>query len=158
LDDPERNKQTGLAYRNLAFNDRKPAEAVEKYGGFHYIQHNPQAPDGFEAFIRFVEGFVEQFPQLSLDIERAVAGGGLVVTHSLIKTSPEDRGTAAANFFRLDDGRIVEYWDVLRSVPESAENDQSVVLLLDSCFLVALLGWLAWCGGFVESIIGFSTL
>jgi predicted SnoaL-like aldol condensation-catalyzing enzyme len=121
--DPQKNKQTVLAYYNLAFNDRRPAEAVEKYGGSHYIQHNPQAPDGFEAFIQFVEGFVEQFPQLSLDIKRAVAEGDLVVTHSLLKTSPEDRGTAAADFFRLEDGKIVEHWDVLQSVPESAANE-----------------------------------
>jgi len=113
-----------LAYYNLAFNDRKPAEAVERYGGSHYIQHNPQAPDGSEAFIQLVMGFVEQFPQSSLDIKRAVAEGYLVVTHSLLKTSPEDRGTAAADyFFRLEDGKIVEHWDVLQPVPESAAND-----------------------------------
>ena len=28
--DPEKNKQTVLAYYSLAFNDRRPAEAVEK--------------------------------------------------------------------------------------------------------------------------------
>jgi predicted SnoaL-like aldol condensation-catalyzing enzyme len=121
--DPEQNKQTVLAYYNLAFNDRKPAEAAEKYGGPHYIQHNPQAPDGFEAFVQFVLGFAEQFPQMSLDIKRAVAEGDIVVTHSLLKTSPEDRGTAAADFFRLEDGKIVEHWDVLQPVPESAAND-----------------------------------
>jgi predicted SnoaL-like aldol condensation-catalyzing enzyme len=96
---------------------------VATYGGPHYIQHNPQAPDGFEAFIQLVTGFVEQFPQLSFDIERAVAEGDLVVTHSLLKTSPEDRGTAAADFYRLEDGKIVEHWDVLQPVPESAAND-----------------------------------
>jgi predicted SnoaL-like aldol condensation-catalyzing enzyme len=94
--DPEKNKQTVLAYYNLAFNDRKPTEAVEKYGGSHYIQHNPQAPDGFEAFIQFVEGFVEQFPQMSLDIKRAVAEGDMVVTHSLLKTSAPLRRTSFA--------------------------------------------------------------
>ena len=105
--DPEQNKQTVLAYYNLAFNDRRPAEAVEKYGGSHYIQHNPQAPDGFEAFIQFVEGFVEQFPQLSLDIKRAVAEGDLVVKHSLIKTFPEYCVTSAAVFFIMYYGMIV---------------------------------------------------
>jgi predicted SnoaL-like aldol condensation-catalyzing enzyme len=94
--DAENNKQTVIAYYNMAFNDRKPAEAAEKCGGPHYIQHNPQAPDGFEAFVGFVEGFVEQFPQMSLEIKRVVAEGDMVVTHSLLKTSPEDRGTAAA--------------------------------------------------------------
>ncbi len=64
-------------------------------------------------------GYVEQFPQLSFDIKRAVAEGDLVVTHSLLKTSPEDRGTALANFYRLEDGKIVEHWEVAQPVPES---------------------------------------
>jgi predicted SnoaL-like aldol condensation-catalyzing enzyme len=123
MSDPETNKQTVLAYLNTAFNEKKPAEAVEKYGGSHYIQHNPQAPDGFEAFIQFVGGFLEQFPQVSFDIKRAVAEGDLVVTHSLLKTSPEDRGTAVADFFRLEEGKVVEHWDVLQPIPESAANE-----------------------------------
>jgi predicted SnoaL-like aldol condensation-catalyzing enzyme len=123
VSDPETNKQTVLAYLNTAFNEKKPAEAVEKYGGSHYIQHNPQAPDGFEAFVQFVGGFLEQFPQTSFDIKRAVAEGDLVVTHSLLKTSPEDRGTAVADFFRLEDGKVVEHWDVLQPMPESAANE-----------------------------------
>jgi predicted SnoaL-like aldol condensation-catalyzing enzyme len=86
--DPETNKQTVIAYYNMAFNERKPAEAAQKYGGPHYIQHNPQAPDGFEAFVGFVEGFAEQFPQMSLQIKRSLAEGDMVVTHSLLKTSP----------------------------------------------------------------------
>lgn len=120
---PEKNKQTVIAYLDTAFNEKQPTEAVERYGGSHYIQHNPQAPDGFEAFIQFVTDFVEQFPQLSLDIKRAVAEGDLVVTHSLLKTSPEDRGTATADFFRLEDGKVVEHWDVLQPIPESAANE-----------------------------------
>jgi predicted SnoaL-like aldol condensation-catalyzing enzyme len=123
MTDPQKNKQTVLAYLNTAFNEKKPAEAVQKYGGSHYIQHNPQAPDGFEAFIQFVGGFLEQFPQVSFDIKRAVAEADLVVTHSLLKTSPEDRGTAVADFFRLEEGKVVEHWDVLQPIPESAANE-----------------------------------
>jgi predicted SnoaL-like aldol condensation-catalyzing enzyme len=121
--DPEHNKQTALAFVNTAFTEKKPAEAVENYGGSHYIQHNPQAPDGFEAFIQFVEGFLKQFPQVSYDIKRTVAEGELVALHSLLKTSPEDRGTAVADFFRLEEGKVVEHWDVLQPMPESATNE-----------------------------------
>jgi predicted SnoaL-like aldol condensation-catalyzing enzyme len=60
---------------------------------------------------------------MSLNIKRAVAEGDLVVTHSLLKTSPEDRGTAVADFFRLEDSKIVEHWDVLQPIPESAANE-----------------------------------
>jgi len=121
--DPQKNKQTVLAYLNMAFNEKKPAEAVEKYGGSHYIQHNPQAPDGIEAFIQFVEGFMKQFPQASYDIKRTVAEDDLVALHSLLKTSPEDRGTAVVDFVRLEDGKVVEHWDVMQPIPESAAND-----------------------------------
>jgi predicted SnoaL-like aldol condensation-catalyzing enzyme len=121
--DSEQNKQTALAFVNTAFKEKKPAEAVENYGGSHYIQHNPQAPDGFEAFIQFVEDFLKQFPQVSYDIKRTVAEGELVALHSLLKTSPEDRGTAVADFFRLEEGKVVEHWDVLQPMPESATNE-----------------------------------
>jgi predicted SnoaL-like aldol condensation-catalyzing enzyme len=60
---------------------------------------------------------------MSLQSKRAVAEGDLVVTHSLLKTSPQDRDTAVADIFRLEDGKVVEHWDVLQPVPESAAND-----------------------------------
>jgi predicted SnoaL-like aldol condensation-catalyzing enzyme len=125
--DPQQNKQNVIAYYARAFNDHEPEDAVEKYVGSEYIQHNPQAPDGPEAFISFVRGYVGQFPQLSIDIKRAIAEGDLVMTHGLLKTSPEDRGTAAADIFRLDEnGKIVEHWDVLQPVPETSANDNTM--------------------------------
>jgi predicted SnoaL-like aldol condensation-catalyzing enzyme len=123
MTDPGLNKQAVIAYLNTAFNDKQPAEAVEKYGGSYYIQHNPQAPDGFDALIQFVEGFMEQFPQLSFDIKRAIAEDDLVVAHSLLKTSPEDHGTAVVDIFRLEDSKVVEHKDVVQPVPESTAND-----------------------------------
>jgi len=121
--DHEQNKQTVLAFYTEAFNDKQPEDAVAMYIGSRYIQHNPQAPDGPEAFIRFVRGFSAQFPDLSVEVKRAIAEGDFVMTHSLLKTSPSDRGTAAADIFRLEDGKIVEHWDVVQPVPETAAND-----------------------------------
>ena len=54
------------------------------------------------------------------------AEGDLVVTHGLITTSPEDRGTAAVDIFGLENGKIVEHWDVLQPVPETSENDNTM--------------------------------
>ena len=121
--DLERNKQMVVEYYELAFNGKQPEQAVEKYVGSQYIQHNPQAPDGTEAFVEFVTNFAGQFPELRVDIKRVVAEGDVVVTHGLIKTSPDDPGTVAADFFRLEDGKIVEHWDVLQPVPESSANE-----------------------------------
>ena len=122
----EENKQKVVSYYTLAFNDKRPEEAVAKYVGPKYIQHNPQAPDGPGAFVQFVQAFAGQFPQLHVEIKRIIAEGDLVMTHSLLTTSPEDRGTAAADIFRLEDGKIVEHWDVLQPVPETAANDNTM--------------------------------
>jgi len=119
--DLETNKRNVREYYEHAFNEHQPREAVERYLGDEYIQHNPQAPDGPEAFI----GFVEAFPEVSVDIKRIVAEGDIVVTHSLVRFNAQDeRGTVAVDFFRLtNDGKIVEHWDVLQPFPEESAND-----------------------------------
>jgi predicted SnoaL-like aldol condensation-catalyzing enzyme len=116
-----------VAYYTTAFNDKKPEEAVAKYGGPVYIQHNPQAGDGFPAFIEFVKGFTAQFPQLHVDIERVIGECNLVVTHSHITTSPQDLGQAVADIFRLNRmGKIVEHWDVIQAVPATSANNNTM--------------------------------
>jgi hypothetical protein len=36
-------------------------------------------------------------------------------------------GRPAADFFRLEDGKIVEHWDVLQPIPEWSANDNGMV-------------------------------
>lgn len=114
----EQNKRTVVEYYELAFNEHKPEEAVEKYVGSQYIQHNPQAPDGPEAFVAFVNAF----PEISVDIRRVIAEGDLVVTHGVVKFAADDSGTVAVDIFRLEDGKVVEHWDVLQPWPEESAN------------------------------------
>lgn len=116
--DLEQNKRTVVEFYETAFNEKRPEDAVERYVGSRYIQHNPQAPDGPEAFI----GFVKAFPDISVDIRRVVAEGDIVVTHGLVRFTADDRGTVAADLFRLEDGKIVEHWDVLQPWPEESKN------------------------------------
>ena len=122
-----RNTANVVAYYTTAFNDKKPEEAVAKYGGPVYIQHNPQAADGFDAFIAFVKFYTGQFPQLHVDIKRVIGECNMVVTHSHITTSPSDRGQAVADIFRLDrQGKVVEHWDVIQDVPATSANDNTM--------------------------------
>ncbi|GAB3983176.1 nuclear transport factor 2 family protein [Actinoallomurus acanthiterrae] len=127
MSDQQRNKQIVRDFAELAFNEKRAAEAVAAYIGPRYVQHNPQAPDGPEAFVAFVAGFGERFPELRLDVRRVIAEDDLVVLHSLLTTSPKDRGMAAVDIFRLEDGKIVEHWDVLQPVPETSANGNGMV-------------------------------
>ena len=126
--DLERNKANAIAFYELMFNDCKPREAIEQYVGADYIQHNPQAADGPQAFIDFVSGFKAAFPALNVDIKRTIAQCDLVVTHSHVTfLPPPHTGLAAADIFRLDNtGRIVEHWDVVQEVPTTPANDNGM--------------------------------
>ena len=125
MTDLDENKRRVRSFYEEAFNGGDPEGAVKRYLGNQYIQHNPQGADGPEAFIGFVSGSVE-FPQLNLDIKRMIAEGDLVVTHSNLKNSPEDRGSAVVDLFRVENGKIVEHWDVVQPIPEQAANDNTM--------------------------------
>lgn len=116
------NKEMVRAFYDLAFNLKKPEEAVAKYLGPYYRQHNPMAPDGPDAFIGFVREFTKAFPSLKVDFKREIAEGDLVALHSHMVRSPGDRGMAVVDLFRLENGKIVEHWDVLQEIPEKSAN------------------------------------
>ena len=120
------NKEVVTGFYKLAFNDHKPAAAVEKYVGGSYIQHNPMVADGSLPFIDFVNGYAQKFPHLKVDIKRVIAEGDFVVTHVLITTDEKDRGTVAMDIFRLEGGKIVEHWDVVQPMPEKPANENGM--------------------------------
>jgi predicted SnoaL-like aldol condensation-catalyzing enzyme len=123
---PEQNKAIVREFYDLAFNQRQPEDAVAKQVGGRYRQNNPMAGDGPGPFINFVKWFAGENPQMRFDFKRFIAEGDLVAVHSHLRLSPEARGTAVMDIFRLENGKIVEHWDVLQEVPETAENQNTM--------------------------------
>ena len=120
------NKKLVIAFYEQAFNDGQPEQAAAAHLGTTYTQHNPGAPDGAEGFIGYVHWLRGQFPELHLDIKRALAEEDLVFTHSHLHLKPGDRGMSVADIWRIADGRIVEHWDVVQEVPEASANDNTM--------------------------------
>jgi predicted SnoaL-like aldol condensation-catalyzing enzyme len=124
----ERNKKNVVTFYETAVNDKNPRLAVQLYGGDEYIQHNPLADNGFDAFIAFFEGFEAAFPNLNIDIRRVIAECDLVVTHGIIGGAGTEavfgpRGSKVVDIFRLDaNGKIVEHWDVLAAISATSAN------------------------------------
>ncbi|MFI5734066.1 ester cyclase [Kribbella sp. NPDC051587] len=125
MTDIERNRQIVVDFYTGAFGN-DPEQAVKDHLGDHYIQHNPQAADGAEAFLGFVRRIKTAFPAARLTVKRVVAEGDLVVTHSEMTLVPGQPGQALADFFRVEDGKVVEHWDVIQPVPTESANSNGM--------------------------------
>lgn len=119
-------KQIVTEFSTMAFVDRQPVEAANRYiSEQQYIQHNPFGADGREAFINGFAKYVLD-TNYRCDIKRVIAEQSLVVVHSHCKEKADDRGHAVMDIFRVENGLIVEHWDVEQSVPEKAANDNTM--------------------------------
>jgi len=123
---PEQNKINAQAFYDLMFNQCQPREAVEKYVGDVYIQHNPAVGDGKEAFIEYFDRMNAEFPGRKVHFKRAIAEDEFVVLHCYQQWLG-DKDYAGIDIFRFDkEGKVVEHWDVLQVIPDKAANTNTM--------------------------------
>lgn len=129
LADTRSPRDIAVAFFDLAFVQRKPVEAAKKYiSPERYIQHSPGAGDGRDEFIDGVAHYIS-ISKYRCDIKRVIAEGDLVAIHSHCRNDPDDpkdRGSALVDIFRVENGWLVEHWDVDQPVPAKSHNDNTM--------------------------------
>ena len=84
------------------------------------------AADGIEGFKAFIAMRKEKTPHARSEIKRAFADGDFVILHVESHREPGDRGVAIVDIFRLENGKIVEHWDVIQPIPEKSANSNGM--------------------------------
>jgi predicted ester cyclase len=127
--DVEANKALFRSAIEEIWNQRN-LEAVDRYIAPGLIEHNPNIPQGVEGRKKFVAAVQAAFPDYHAEIQEIIAEGDRVVarvqwtgtqdgpfqgrppTHNKLRFSTSD-------FFRIENGKFVEHWDVVDSLPRA---------------------------------------
>lgn len=92
------------------------AGRLSAYIGDTYRQHNPLIGDGLEGLGNFMAGLAKQGISFSyFRLHNIVAEGNFVFVQS--EGALAGTPTAFYDLFRVEEGRIVEHWDVIQEIP-----------------------------------------
>lgn len=115
------NTQTVLAFEEMVYNKHRVAEAFDHYVAVNYVQHGALLQNRDQAFRALTALLSGQFAASRQSVKRVAAQGDLVAVDKFWDQQPgQSRGAAVAEFYRVQEGRIVERWEVLQAVPESS--------------------------------------
>jgi len=120
------HKENAIAFYKMAY-EGNPREAVKRYVGKEYIQHNPEVEDGMDGFIAYFERMQREYPAKSIEFVRCIAEEDLVALHTF-QTWPGNERYITMDFFRFDaQGKICEHWDAIQKVPNEAKNTNGMI-------------------------------
>ena len=119
----EANKRLYREFIEEVWKKRQPS-AVDRYLAPNFIEHNTNIPPGHEGRKQFVTAVQAGFSDYRGEIEQVVAEGDMMVTRTLwtgtqdgplLGQPPSDRKLSfrTADFFRIENGKLAEYWDAL---------------------------------------------
>jgi predicted SnoaL-like aldol condensation-catalyzing enzyme len=121
----EKNKKLVLAFYEQIIG-RKDFDAAQKYMGKVYKQHAPYAADGHDGIRAWLAGFKAAFPNHRYELKRVIAEGDFVMLHLHGMNGPNPNGESVVDIFRVKDGKVVEHWDIIQAIPETADNANSM--------------------------------
>jgi predicted SnoaL-like aldol condensation-catalyzing enzyme len=116
------NKRIVLEYYE-AVNNAKDVAAASRLAVPGIRLHDPDIPDGTVGLQARIQTLKERYPQAHREVKRVLTSGDHVFLHSHAVQTPGTTGFIAGDFFRLENGKIVEQWSVLHPIPEKPHPD-----------------------------------
>jgi predicted SnoaL-like aldol condensation-catalyzing enzyme len=105
-----KNKERVLEAFDTLFNRRDYA-AAERFWSPNYIQHSAHIPPGSDGLFNLTKASP---PSLRYEPGLILAGGDYVIVHGRFSNIGLPANWIAADIVRLEDGILVEHWDVIQ--------------------------------------------
>jgi predicted SnoaL-like aldol condensation-catalyzing enzyme len=121
----EKNLKAVLDFYDVVINGQQYSRVYE-FVDKNYIQHKPEVEDGPEGLLDFVRWIYAQSPQHKARIIRSFVDGDYVILHVHVINGAEAKDIAVMDIFRVENGMLMEHWDVASPVPLNAKNDNGV--------------------------------
>ncbi|MBE1285285.1 MAG: hypothetical protein GJ676_18375 [Rhodobacteraceae bacterium] len=117
LDRTEENKALVLGFVQDVLGGAAPENVTRYMDPEVYMQHNPMIDDGLAGLMAAIEAFAAQGQVITkFEPQFAVAEGNFVFVASDAIMGGEP--WAFFDLWRVEDGKIVEHWDVVSPIPE----------------------------------------
>lgn len=122
------SKELVSAYMSEVWVKRNIDKVDDFISSKEFIQHNPHLDNGIDALKGFLPHlFNNMMPEGTWEVKRVIADDNMVVVHSLAKSTPDALGMAVVDIFRVNEGKIVEHWDVTTDVPEKTVSGNPII-------------------------------
>ena len=110
----EAYKPNTVAFDKKAVFEGDVENTFRLYAGGSYRQHNPVIEEGMEGLRKFAACILANHADAHGEIKRVFADGDYVILHSHWHgLSDNPPGEAVVDIYRLEDGKVVEHWDVI---------------------------------------------
>jgi predicted SnoaL-like aldol condensation-catalyzing enzyme len=115
------NRKVISDFARLFYGEGAVREAFEQYVHPEYVQHNPGIPDGREQAIAMLTPMWQR-PNFTTEVLRILVDGDFAALHIRADNGPGNPKASVFDLYRLEDGLIVEHWDVIQVVPDDSAN------------------------------------
>src|SRR3989441_2480888 len=115
---PEQNKALVLEAFNTLFNKRDYGAAA-RFWSDTYIQHSAHIEPGRDGLFNLIRNTPDT---LRYEHQLIVGEGDYVIVHGRFSGTGRPVAWVAADIVRIENGRLVEHWDVLQDEATKAES------------------------------------
>ncbi|MEL7340613.1 MAG: hypothetical protein AAGM67_09020, partial [Bacteroidota bacterium] len=120
-DKTEANKAAVKGFINEVIINHQNEKMTSYINPAKYLQHNPAVADGLEGFGEAMKFFAENGMVMEYDKVHMILGEGNFVLAISEGKFGKGEHSAFYDLFRLEDGLIVEHWDVIAPIPPQSE-------------------------------------